>query len=200
MGVETVSYQALSHLAADADPPRPPESSPDRQTAGMDWGSVPDWFGGIGTTGALLLGLYVLSRDRRSAEQAQMRRLVINRRGRNEYFAVELLNTSDQPFYRPNLVLIKQLKSGRPVTEDPSISPRRFRRIIRDAAEYSIYSFHDANSVFVNFLESRASTERELNRAGIGEGLLVVSFRDALGQRWAIAAESRHSCRHQHDW
>jgi hypothetical protein len=37
----------------------------------LQWGSVPDWFGAVGTVGALLLGLSILSRDKRKAERAE---------------------------------------------------------------------------------------------------------------------------------
>ncbi|QNE19700.1 hypothetical protein F1D05_19455 [Kribbella qitaiheensis] len=38
----------------------------------VDWGSVAEWVGGLGTTGALLLGLRILARDQNNAERAQM--------------------------------------------------------------------------------------------------------------------------------
>lgn len=37
----------------------------------IEWGSVPDWFGAVGTVGALLLGLVILARDKRKDQRAE---------------------------------------------------------------------------------------------------------------------------------
>ncbi|HXC79250.1 MAG TPA: hypothetical protein VNU19_19630, partial [Candidatus Acidoferrum sp.] len=54
------------------------------QTTGMlaahshiDWGNVPAWVASILTGGSLLLGFYILLRDRRKEERRQARRIVI---------------------------------------------------------------------------------------------------------------------------
>jgi len=41
----------------------------------VNWGSVPDWVGGVGTAGALLLGFYILLRDRRNEEARQAKQV-----------------------------------------------------------------------------------------------------------------------------
>ncbi|TCC19993.1 hypothetical protein [Kribbella sindirgiensis] len=38
----------------------------------LDWGSLAEWVGGVGTAGALLLGLRILQRDHASSEKAQI--------------------------------------------------------------------------------------------------------------------------------
>ena len=46
----------------------------------VDWGTVPDWVSGIGTTGALFATLYIVLSDRRAAEIQQARQIQLFRR------------------------------------------------------------------------------------------------------------------------
>jgi hypothetical protein len=43
----------------------------------IDWGSVPDWISGIGTTGALLATLYIVTTDRKDADSRQARQVAV---------------------------------------------------------------------------------------------------------------------------
>jgi len=84
------------------------------QTTGMlaahshiDWGNVPAWVASILTGGSLLLGFYILLRDRRKEERRQARRIVIQIRmtpiqgDPNSQVKLTLRNTSDQPIALP---------------------------------------------------------------------------------------------------
>lgn len=51
----------------------------------VDWGTVPDWVSGIGTTGALFATLYIVLSDRRAAEVQQARQIQLF--GRQEFDA-----------------------------------------------------------------------------------------------------------------
>jgi hypothetical protein len=77
----------------------------------VDWGTVPDWVGGIGTTGALLLGFYILLRDRRKEDRTQAARIIIRAVSTTQGTGrmVRILNKSDRPIFFPSM----QYGSGR---------------------------------------------------------------------------------------
>lgn len=45
-------------------------------TRGLDWGNVPAWVASILTGASLLLGFYILLRDRRKEEREQALRII----------------------------------------------------------------------------------------------------------------------------
>ncbi|NWF28010.1 hypothetical protein HW130_17345 [Streptomyces sp. PKU-EA00015] len=67
-----------------------------------DWGTVPTWFSALLTGGSLLLGFYILLRDRRKEEQEEARKLVCHAEtwATDDGTQVRLWaqNTSDRPF------------------------------------------------------------------------------------------------------
>ncbi|MGY1710851.1 hypothetical protein ACI8AC_15205 [Geodermatophilus sp. SYSU D00758] len=60
----------------------------------IDWGSVPVWVGAVLTGGSLLLGFYLMLRDRRMDEQEQARMLACYLTNINEEPAIALHNAS----------------------------------------------------------------------------------------------------------
>lgn len=74
----------------------------------MEYGTVPDWLGGIGTTGALLTSLYLLREDRRFRASAQASRISVWAEWKRtpgghdatpRQFFVYVDNASDAPVY-----------------------------------------------------------------------------------------------------
>lgn len=74
--------------------------------SGLDWGTVPAWFSAIGTSGSLLLGFFILLRDRRKEERQEAQKVVTHFHGDAEENAirVHLLNTADRPVLYPEVV------------------------------------------------------------------------------------------------
>ncbi|MGC5236853.1 hypothetical protein [Streptomyces albogriseolus] len=67
-------------------------------TAAMDWGTVPTWVSAILTGGSLLLGFYILLRDRRKEETAEARKLVFAVHQDETGARMRVTNVSDRPF------------------------------------------------------------------------------------------------------
>jgi hypothetical protein len=63
----------------------------------INWGSVPEWLGGIGTAGALILGLIVLKRDAAArSEETRRRQATDDERRRMQASKVTGLITDDR--------------------------------------------------------------------------------------------------------
>jgi hypothetical protein len=86
----------------------------------IDWGSVPDWFGGLGTVGALLFGVLSLRREIRArrreerAARARQARLVSTtaRIEGGGMLRVLVANDSDGPVF--DLVTVPEVYAGPP--------------------------------------------------------------------------------------
>ncbi len=66
--------------------------------SGVDWGTVPAWASAILTSGSLLLGFYILLRDRRKEEKGEARKLVFGLRSDSDHWTLTAHNASDRPF------------------------------------------------------------------------------------------------------
>ncbi|MFJ4717279.1 hypothetical protein [Streptomyces sp. NPDC088785] len=89
-----------------------------------DWGTVPAWASAILTGGSLLLGFYILLRDRRKEERAGASRLVFSTRlDRQGNFHVKATNLSDQPFLLVEMVDGIWQTSPAPDESDPLNDP-----------------------------------------------------------------------------
>ncbi|MEU6354457.1 hypothetical protein ABZ896_34890 [Streptomyces sp. NPDC047072] len=64
--------------------------------SGADWGTVPAWLSAVLTGGSLLLGFYILLRDRRKAEQADALKVICCRNRGNDGYTTHVLNASDR--------------------------------------------------------------------------------------------------------
>jgi hypothetical protein len=62
---------------------------------GIDWGTVPTWISSVLTSGSLLLGFYILLRDRREEERSQAALVVCwnDDRDDSEYVKISTLLT-----------------------------------------------------------------------------------------------------------
>ncbi|WP_406482144.1 hypothetical protein [Streptomyces sp. NBC_01615] len=66
---------------------------------GLDWGTIPAWVSAILTSGSLLLGFYILLRDRRKEERREALKVVCwtNYSDDGGHHVVHVLNTADRP-------------------------------------------------------------------------------------------------------
>lgn len=64
---------------------------------GINWGTVPTWISSILTSGSLLLGFYILLRDRRKEERSQAALVVCWNDYRDDSEYVKIFNTSNRP-------------------------------------------------------------------------------------------------------
>ncbi|WP_329277892.1 hypothetical protein [Streptomyces sp. NBC_01451] len=78
--------------------------------SGIDWGTVPAWLSAVLTGGSLLLGFYILLRDRRKAEQADALKLICWRGLGNDGYTTHVLNASDRTVH--NVTMHGMLRDG----------------------------------------------------------------------------------------
>lgn len=69
--------------------------------SGLDWGTVPAWFSAVLTGGSLLLGFYILLRDRRKEERNEALKVVtwttMKPEDRGRFARIHIRNTADRP-------------------------------------------------------------------------------------------------------
>ncbi|MFD6937316.1 hypothetical protein ACFWAP_14355 [Streptomyces goshikiensis] len=84
---------------------------------GLDWGTVPAWFSAVLTGGSLLLGFYILLRDRRKAERNEALKVVAwTERGADDegsFIRIHVRNTADRPILYVNALYSKGDGSGK---------------------------------------------------------------------------------------
>jgi hypothetical protein len=123
--------------------------------AAMDWGTVPTWVSAFLTGGSLLLGFYILLRDRRKEERAEARKLVFSVHWEgNGSHTVRVTNVSERAF------LYVGLFNG-------------------DQWEYSF-----GNSEYEGDGPMHAGEYRVYRHDGSASGALAARFQDADGQNW----------------
>lgn len=90
---------------------------------GMDWGTVPAWFGAIGTTGSLFLALAILLRDKRKDDLAEARKLVISWKGPEGGLGhkVRITNASDRPFIEVGVFNLDQWRCDADSPDGPML-------------------------------------------------------------------------------
>ncbi|MFI8966923.1 hypothetical protein ACIGO8_32970 [Streptomyces sp. NPDC053493] len=77
---------------------------------GIDWGTAPAWLSAFLTGGSLLLGFYILLRDRRKEERLEASKVVSMYYPEGDEYAessqirVVLRNTADRPIYFPGVL------------------------------------------------------------------------------------------------
>ncbi|MFD5545784.1 MULTISPECIES: hypothetical protein [Streptomyces] len=82
---------------------------------GIDWGTAPAWLSAVLTGGSLLLGFYILLRDRRKAEQADALK-VICWSNRTDGYVTHALNASDRTIH--NVMMHAMLRGGQRAKEE----------------------------------------------------------------------------------
>jgi hypothetical protein len=147
----------------------------------IPWGTIPDWVEAIGTTGALLLGFYLLLREQRKEERAQAERFA--------YWVVE-----DALFHKlgeKDATFSAFIRNGSDavVTEvEISLVPRRSRRrdMYSPAPPISRPVGHSGR-----FPMLRPGDEIELRFPAVEENLpskkvLEISFFDSRNRLWIL--------------
>lgn len=76
----------------------------------MDWGTVPAWLSAVLTGGSLLLGFYILLRDRRKAERADALKVICWESRGNDAYTTHVLNASDRTVH--NITMHGLLRGG----------------------------------------------------------------------------------------
>ncbi|MBQ0830843.1 hypothetical protein [Streptomyces tagetis] len=83
---------------------------------GLEWGTVPAWFSAVLTGGSLLLGFYILLRDRRKEERNEALKVVTwTERGADDegsFIRIHVRNTADRPILYVNALYSKGDGSG----------------------------------------------------------------------------------------
>lgn len=122
----------------------------------LDWGTVPAWASAILTSGSLLLGFYILLRDRRKEETEEARKLVFstNTPHGDAPHVVRVTNVSDRPFLSVGLFNADQWRRTDQQTEEGPEGP---------------------------LLPGQS---REYTHNGSDSGALAARFTDADGQNW----------------
>lgn len=133
---------------------------------GLDWGTVPAWASAILTSGSLLLGFYILLRDRRKEETEEARKLVFstNTPHGGDPHVARVTNVSDRPFLSVGLFNADQWRTDQQTGEDPEgpLLPGQ---------------------------------SREYTHNGSGSGALAARFQDADGQNWVKVFDSHRLIR-----
>ena len=124
---------------------------------GIDWGSAPAWASAILTGGSLLLGFYILLRDRRKEERQEAARVVAMYYPEygDDHVAVQvrvaLRNTADRPVYFPS-VLFRRAGEVRPwpyaedVVEPGDAAEVRVPKCIDGTSVQIVgFAFHDGD-------------------------------------------------------
>jgi hypothetical protein len=123
--------------------------------AAIEWGTVPAWVSAFLTGGSLLLGFYILLRDRRKEERAEARKLVFSVEWQDDgSHTVRVTNVSERAFLYVGLFNADQWEYLYGTGEYDGDGPMQ-------AGEYRVYR-HD----------------------GSDSGALAARFQDADGQNW----------------
>ncbi|MFM9697906.1 hypothetical protein [Streptomyces europaeiscabiei] len=100
---------------------------------GLDWGTVPTWVSAFLTSGSLLLGFYILLRDRRKEEQQEASQVMCwlegaEFEGEGRQFVPHVENFADRPVSGVHLVIEQQKRDpdGRRV-----LTTRRVASMVR---------------------------------------------------------------------
>ncbi|GAB3939959.1 hypothetical protein [Micromonospora vulcania] len=144
---------------------------------GIDWGSVPDWFGGLGTVGTLLFGVLSLRRELRArrredqAAQARQARLVstTTRTEGKGVLRVRVANDSDGPVF--DLVATPVVHSG-----DPAPGGRR----VPEATVTGPVDRLDGGTAAELFI----AVDRSIDLTGYASATVQLCFTDQQGNRW----------------
>lgn len=101
-----------------------------------DWGTVPTWASAILTSGSLILGFYILLRDRRKEEKEEARKLVfsMNTPQAGAPHVIRVINVSDRPFLSVGMFNADQWRTDQHAGDDPEgpLLPGQSREYMHD--------------------------------------------------------------------
>ncbi|MGC4747663.1 hypothetical protein ACLQ28_18710 [Micromonospora sp. DT201] len=143
----------------------------------IDWGSVPDWFGGLGTVGTLLFGVLSLRRELRArrredrAAQARQARLVFttSRTEGKSVLRVRVANDSDGPIF--DLAATPVVQTG-----DPGPGGRQVPVIMVTGPVDRLDGGASAD-LFI-------AVDRSVDLTGYASATVRLHFTDQQGNRW----------------
>jgi hypothetical protein len=155
----------------------------------LDWGSVPDWFAAVGTTGALLLGVHVLKADRERGDREQIAKLIVRYEsvtdGSNEN-ALSVHNVSGHDFH--NVIATEYQFRGS--QQRPSRLPT-FRRLGRSKT-----AMHHAFRRGLGISLGHGEEDRvDLPHQLAPRSYIIVFATDARGRRWGIEGRTGQTFR-----
>jgi len=78
----------------------------------VDWGTAPAWLSAILTSGSLILGFYILLRDRRTTERSEASKIVCWRVWRDKEYVTHVLNAGDRVIV--DVSMLVRLPGNRP--------------------------------------------------------------------------------------
>lgn len=153
----------------------------------IHWGDAPGWVGAVGTAGALLLGFYILLRDRRMEERRQAMQFASawsvdtpepspagSPMALPEFkFRLDLFNASSSIIVEPNLRVLRKRGTGR----------RTMQLVdIRSLGESKAYAEEPG-------VETVSPGQRDKIRTATiggyyGEYIFELRFEDAAGRSW----------------
>jgi len=168
----------------------------------VDWGTVPDWFGGIGTTGAFVATLYIIGNERRKAARAQAEHVIIWEEGGRDIsgfssdgevywhdqgpYTVHLTNTSRQSIFRPSVLIteIPLSKYAGPSVDSDEVLANMIRDIPGPPSDrWAMFRNESGSHVRQLLPEQHVSVTAEL-RLPRSMNKVKVQFRDAAGALW----------------
>ncbi|RLP88208.1 hypothetical protein EAD89_17535 [Micromonospora sp. BL4] len=144
---------------------------------GVDWGSVPDWFGGLGTVGTLLFGVLSLRRELRArrredraalARQARLLSSTTRTEGKG-VLRVRVANDSDGPVF--DLAATPVVHTG-----DPGPGGRRVP-VATVTGPVDRLDGGAAAELFIN-------VDRSVDLSGYASATVQLCFTDQQGNRW----------------
>lgn len=135
----------------------------------IEWGDVATWVSSVMTAVTLGLALYILLRDKRREEHAQVNRIFmdefsVHKTGLNRLH-VRLYNNSDQPIFQPSVLGVGPNQYA--MTSEEMLEPnaRKFDKAVRTlkADETAYWSSEDANlgdnpNIGILFTDARGAT------------------------------------------
>jgi hypothetical protein len=137
----------------------------------VNWGSLAEWVGAIGTTGSVLTAVSLLRHERLSRLQGQARQIILRRSYSREGIEITIENGSTEPFYFvylnavPNrLDALRRCDLKRLLTNDGTIA--------------DLAGLAPAASLQSTVAPGQYYWDRHSHR-------VVVSFTDVSGIRWA---------------
>ncbi|WP_143548831.1 hypothetical protein [Rhodococcus sp. ACPA1] len=180
----------------------------------VDWGNIPAWIGSILTGGSLLLGFYILLRDRWKEEKEQAKQLLIRRirksKKREGYdYLLVITNTSELPFYDVSGTLFFTGPNWSWIPRHLPIGSVEHRRIAavrkaidrggRDDWPLEWSDQHHGDDLRSNTL---SPGETVTSKVWVSEPniFMVIRAKDSRGRFWGYEAKSRVMFRYEkHD-
>lgn len=170
-----------------------------------DWGNVPAWVGSILTAGSLMLGFYIILRDRKNSEKEQIRKLIVRYSDKPKDKSIPVLtNASELPFYDVSCTMHFATKGS--ICRKPSHWPvgpieRRRAAVVKHAIEcggrdswpldWPSTDYHDISNHTIQPGQTVTGFEFPRKSPSDYTRYMVVLAKDATGRQWALEVGTR---------